>query len=321
MADDLTDWRSPDGVNNAHSLRSQYQAAFSAIAEFDRIGHLLLLRASKAVTGETVEGLVGLAMLRRAVTVFTALRTLFEHSLADPGRALARAYFELWLNYRCLAYGPLADIALETPTTEAEREPRAKLYYVAAERRGMHSRALTLAPNATYPIRTEEARLAMEEELEHEIERVREHYPDEWRFFGDVNRATVLKHVGGRNEPQWYKAEWPDGSVNSVARLAAAFGYKWDYDFLYDVFSALVHSRGIKQDITIEGNTVSIHHPHDPEWFHMLAYFTTAWHTMFLMTAAKWSVPEMIPQLQTLYKRHQAGIDSLSPSEAPRMLS
>jgi hypothetical protein len=42
---------------------------------------------------------------------------------------------------------------------------------------------------------------------------------------------------------------------------------------------------------------------------------------MFLMTAAKWSVPEMIPQLQTLYTRHKAGLDTLQPSDAPRMLS
>src|SRR4051812_27658731 len=110
MAKDLTDWRSRDGLNNALSLRSQYQRAFSAIAEYDRIGHLMLLRASKAITGETVEGLVGLAMVRRAVTIFTGLRTLFENSLPDPARALARAYFELFLNYRCLAYGSLPEI-------------------------------------------------------------------------------------------------------------------------------------------------------------------------------------------------------------------
>jgi hypothetical protein len=99
----------------------------------------------------------------------------------------------------------------------------------------------------------------LEEELAHEIERVRTDYPEEWKFFGDITPATVLKHVGSRKEPPWFKAEWPDGSVATVAGLAAAFGYKWEYDFLYDVFSALVHSRGIKQDITIEGNTVSAH--------------------------------------------------------------
>jgi hypothetical protein len=68
----------------------------------------MLLRASNAITGDTVEGLVGLAMVRRGVTIFTALRRLFENSLPDPARALARAYFELFLNYRCLAHGSTA---------------------------------------------------------------------------------------------------------------------------------------------------------------------------------------------------------------------
>ena len=66
MAEDLTDWRSPTGVSNALSLRSQYREAFTAIAEFDRIGHALLFRAAQATTGGTVEELVGLAMVRRA---------------------------------------------------------------------------------------------------------------------------------------------------------------------------------------------------------------------------------------------------------------
>jgi hypothetical protein len=67
MTDELTDWRSPDGIKNALSLRSNYRRGFTAIAEFDRIGHLMLLRASNAITGDTVEELAGLAMVRRGV--------------------------------------------------------------------------------------------------------------------------------------------------------------------------------------------------------------------------------------------------------------
>lgn len=322
MADDIAvDWRSPNGVTNALWLRSNYHRAFSAIAEFDRIGHAMLLRASNAITGETVEELVGLAVVRRGVTIFTALRTLFESALPDPARALARAYFELWMNYRCLAYGSRAAITLETPTSATEREPRARRYYVAAERRGLHSRALMLAPDAKYPIRSADDRKALEDELSDEIERVRRDYSAEWQYFGDVTPATLLKHVGSRAEPQWFKGEWQHKRVNSVATLAAAFGYKWEYDFLYDIFSALVHSRGIKQDITIQGNTVEVHHPHDPEWFPLLAYFTTTWHMMFLMTAAKWNVPEMIPQIQQLHSRHKNDVDPLRPGDPPRMLT
>ena len=172
-----------------------------------------------------------------------------------------------------------------------------------------------------YPLRSEEDRPKLEEELAHEIDRVRSDYPEEWKFFGDITPQTVLKHVGGRKEPQWFKAEWPDGSVTTVAGLATKFGYKWEYDFLYDVFSALVHSRGIKQDLTIENNTVSVHHPHTDEWFQMLAYFTLSWHVLVLLTAAKWSVPEMIPQVQDLYTRHKKDWEALAPQEPPRMLT
>ncbi len=53
----------------------------------------------------------------------------------------------------------------------------------------------------------------------------------------------------------------------------------------------------------------------------LLAYFVSGWHTTFLMTAAKWNVPEMIPQLRQLYERHKADLATPEPSDAPRMLT
>src|SRR5258708_6050931 len=99
---DEREWKSPDGQTNAMALRASFVAGFAAIAEYDRIGHLLLHRASRIDHVEGIEIIVGIATLRRAVTVFAGIRELLAHSLADPAKALARAYFELWLQHRCL---------------------------------------------------------------------------------------------------------------------------------------------------------------------------------------------------------------------------
>jgi hypothetical protein len=140
---------------------------------------------------------------------------------------------------------------------------------------------------------------------------MRTDFPEEWGYFGDLTETSIIKQVGGRGEPTWFARLFSSQSVNSIRALASAFGYGWDYEFLYDSWSAVVHGRGIRQDVTLETDKVGVHHPHDPRWFQVLAYFVSGWHSMLLMTAAKWHSPIMIPQLQGLYQRHQAAIDSL----------
>ena len=53
----------------------------------------------------------------------------------------------------------------------------------------------------------------------------------------------------------------------------------------------------------------------------MLSYFISGWHLPLLMTAAKWNVPEMVPQLQQLYTRHKKNWEALQPEDPPRMLT
>lgn len=146
-----SNWKSPNGAANAVALRARFAAGIAAIAEYDRIGHLLLFRAASSNSASSIEALVGIALLRRAVTVFTGVRELLERSLPDPAKALARTYFELWLQHRCLEYGDKEPVFLETATLSSEREPRARRYYVAAERRGLRARALILQPDSEYP--------------------------------------------------------------------------------------------------------------------------------------------------------------------------
>lgn len=311
MSDGLTNWKSPVGLENALTLRTLYASAFEAIAEFDRIGHLLLYRAGQTSPVVGVEQIVGIALLRRAVTLFAAMRELFEGSLIDPAKVIARSYFESWMQYRCLAYGSMDPIALETSTTAAEREPRARCYYVASERRGLRARALIVAPGSRFPPHDSANRNALHHEILSEIELLRREYQEEWTYFGDLTEETILKRVGSRDEPSWFARVFLPAKVNSIRALADAFGYGWDYEFLYDSWSAVVHGRGIRQDVTIEGDQLAVHHPHDPSWFQLLAFFVVGWHSMLLMTAAKWHSPVMIPQLQALYLKHKSAIDKL----------
>jgi hypothetical protein len=313
-------WRSPGGEENAAALKVQFAAGFEAISEIDRIGHLLLFRASQNAVITQIDPMVGIALLRRAVTVFNGLRTLFEASAVDSGKALARVLFELSLHYRCLAYGAMHPTSLETPTHAEERERRARRYFVAAERRGLRARAVFLDPKWTTPPDADE-RDALRAELVSEINRLRTEFADEWVYFGDLTEATVLRRVGSRDEPQWFSDEFAPRKVNSIGQLAAAFAQEHEYDILYDAMSALVHPRGIRQDVTPGGSVLEVHHPHDPSWFQYLAWMSVHWQLLLLMTAAKCYAQRMIPQIQSLHLRLAASIRTLEPKDLPRLIT
>jgi hypothetical protein len=322
MIDDLAPWSSPVGDANALALRVKYKDGFGAIAEFDRIGHLILHRSSSSGPVDGIEAIVGIALLRRAVTLFAGFRALLERSLIDPAKTTARAYFELWLQYRCLAYGARHPISLEAPTTAEEREPRSRLYYVASERRGLRTRALILAPESTFKPSSAEAAEALRLEIRTELQRLRTEFEHEWKYFGELREDTLIRRVGGRDEPPWFAPTFLPKPVRTTAKLASALGYSWEYSFLYNAWSAQMHGRGIRQDVTIDGDTLAVHHPHDPTWFCTLATFVLGWHLFLLMTAAKWQSPVMIEQLQALYVRQRTAINSLNPDsdDIPQML-
>lgn len=317
----LANWRLPAGVTNAHALQANYGEGFAAIAELDRMGHLMLHRIGSKTDAASLEQVVGIALLRRAVTIFTAIRTLLEGSLADPSRALARAHFEIWLNYRCIAYGSRRIISLESSTAAAERNPRANRFFVASERRGLRSRAMIIQPGSRHKPKTVEERDLLEKEMADELYRLREHFGPEWAFFGDCPPdATAISETVSR-DPLWFAGEWPDNSVSNIAQLARAYDYHWEYDYIYDAFSALVHARGIRHDVSFDERQMGVRHPNDDSWFTTVAYYSVTWQLMLLMTAAKWHDPGTIPELQSLHTRLRAGINSLEPKDAPPLLS
>jgi hypothetical protein len=316
-----SDWISKDARDNATALRRHYREGFTAIAELDRLGHSLLHAAGSPHEPAVLEQIVGIALLRRAVSTFSSVRALLESALPDPARAPARALFEIWLNYRCLAYGAESDIALETRTERTSREPRAHRFFVASERRGLRSRAMVLLPDIRFRPSTVEQRDAIEKELAVELYRLRKHFPTEWRYFGDCppDPAIVTQRV--KADPHWFAAEWVDGSVTSIGQLAHAFGYEWEYDFIYDAFSALVHARGVRHDVEIEGRQAGIRHPNDDAWFCIVAYYAVHWQQSLLTTAAKWHHPETLRELQAMNIRYRDAIATLEPKELPPLLS
>lgn len=314
-------WRSTDGIDNSIALQSRFPDVFVAIAELDRLGHLVLHRAGSRTDPASLEEVVGIALLRRAVTVFASLRHLLEQSLPDPARALARAQFELWLNYRALAYGTLAHITLETPCVASERAHRAEYFFLASERRGLLSRALILHPNSPYRPAEATDRDALEKELAENVVRLRREFSAPWSWYGDTASDSLAVKEAVMRDRLWFEHLWPDGSVKSIRSLASAFEYDWEYDFTYDSFSALVHARGIRHDVEFDHAYCNVRHPYDDSWFQVVAYRALLWHGMVLMTAVKWQVPQMLADLQSFHSQHREAIKQLGAGALPPVLS
>jgi hypothetical protein len=315
MTDEVRTWRSPSGDSNAVELRAAFPGVFAALSEFDRMGHLTLHRAGERGPISTIEGLVGVALLRRAVTVFAGIRQLLEASLADPAVVLARTHFELWLQYRCLAYGTKHPISLETPTIRPEREPRAARFFVASRRRGLRSRALIVGPESRHPPDGPGGAARLEEELRGEIAHLEETFPEEWMYFGSLDATELVRRIVGREEPAWFADLIRPKPSSTIAALAKSLGCGWEYDFLYEAWSAFAHGRGISKDLSSEGQSMAVHHPHRTTWFQMVAFLALSWQGFLLMTAAKWLCPVMIPQLQDLHMAHREAINALEPDD------
>ena len=66
---------------------------------------------------------------------------------------------------------------------------------------------------------------------------------------------------------------------STLDRSSAASDVYKRQEILYDAMSALVHPRGIRQDVTPDGGVLEVHHPHDPTWFQYLAWLAAVSYT------------------------------------------
>lgn len=315
------DWNSPVGEQNALALRTKHADVFTALAEIDRLGHLMLTRAGASTPVDPAnpeEWITGIGLLRRAVTTFAATRTLLKAASIDPAKALTRMHFELHLTYRVLTHGGAARAALETPLDVAGRVARGRRYRVADMRRGLRTRALLLAPNSPHRVDDAEKYDALRKELRDELKRLRANYATEWAEYGELSEDQLLNGRVGDREPAWYTASFPSHAkpVVTIKQLAHALGTSWEYDILYDALSGQVHPRGWSSDVTIDDDGVDVHHPHNPEWFAFIAFYASTWHLMLLMAAARAYAPVMIETLQQFDRTHMPAMRALDPSGA-----
>ncbi len=309
------DWHSHVGEQNARALRTTHAAAFTTLSEIDRLGHLLLKRASDSVPVDRAhpeEWLTGIGLLRRAVATFAGTRTLLGAAAIDPAKALTRTHFELWLSYRVLIHGS-ASSSFDTPITTEARVLRGRLYRVADERRGLRSRALLLAPASPYRVTDPVKYDVLYRELLDELARLRANYASEWLYFGDLTPEQLLSGKSAGREPAWYTASFDAAPkpVISIKQLAHAFQYAWEYDVIYEALSGQVHVRGWSSDLTIEEDGVAVHHPHNPDWFAFVAYYASTWHLQLLMAAARAYAPVVVPNLQAFERTHMPAIRAL----------
>jgi hypothetical protein len=130
-----------------------------------------------------------------------------------------------------------------------------------------------------------------------------------------LDEASIVGRIVGRDEPAWFGDLIAPKPSNSIASLAAALGAGWEYDFLYEAWSAFAHGRGISKDISLQGSSAEIHHPHRPTWFSSVAFFSLFWQGLLLLTAAKWLCPGVVPQLQDLHRRFASVIPRIEFDE------
>jgi hypothetical protein len=310
------EWNSPIGEQNALALRAKHAHVFEALAEIDRLGHLMLTRvgaSSPVDPNHPEEWITGVGLLRRAVTTFAATRTLLKAASIDPAKALTRMHFELYLTYRVLIHGGAARTPLEMPIDVPGRIARGRRYRVADQRRGLRTRALLLAPNSPHRVNDLEKHDALRKELLSELERLRTNYAADWAEFGDLSPEQLLSGKVGEREPAWYTASFPQHPkpVVTIKQLAHALGSSWEYDIIYDALSGQVHPRGWSSDVTIDDEGVDVHHPHNPEWFAFIVFYASTWHLMLLLAAARAYAPVMIEPLQAFDRSHMPAVRAL----------
>lgn len=324
-------WVCPSGAHNARQLQLDHPEAMRAITELDRVGHEILSRCGDAprdtlndseeqgiVTpvSDPLEWLVGVALLRKTVSAFGGLRALIEGASLDPAKSVCRTIFELWLATRCYAYGATPSIYADTPSLASERVARSRYYYVAAQRRALRSRALILSPRSPYRPADLSLLDALQAELTTQLNTLRSDFPAEWAYFGDITPARLIDTGRFDDEPAWYTPSFSSTPVHSIRDLAYAFGYPWEYDTIYDLFSGQVHPRGWAADLEIEEDGVSVLHPRNPEAFPLVAFYGTSWHLLSLLAAARIHAPGALPALRAFERDWRPHLRGLSPVAA-----
>lgn len=293
-------WRAQDAIDNTIALHMRFPNEFAALTAVDQMGHRLLQRIGNISTAAKIDDLVGMALLRRSVTVFAATRRLLESSLVEPAKLPARSQFELLLATRYLVHGGARSVPLERSADPNRRETRARYYYVAGERNKLYRRQAMLDGKTDSPAIGRTERKRVRREAADTEQRLRLQYPVQWARFGDL--AYRLPKPRYRDAVKWYSFGFRRQSIRTVRSLAKRFGWLWQYDWLYSSWSSFMHAESITHDISIEAGTANVFSPYLAEAsFGNLCFWTTAWQTMLCGWLAKAYQPSSLNDVQRVH--------------------
>ena len=299
MSEIKTNWYSQDGKDNALALQATYPAVFEAIAELDALGHRMLARAASPKITD-IDRLVGVAMMRRAATLFVGVRHLFEASAIEPAKLVLRASFETLLAFRYLVHGGKSKVDLFTPSDPRMREARARYFFVAAERQLVYSRQSLLDGRWGGRKVSGLERQRLKDEVQAEIARLQQQFPAQTRAFGVYRCYMPPKQRRYFDARDWYSFGFKSGKVKNIRALAARFKWLGEYELLYASFSGMMHPRGISHDAKITDQGYEVYHPYMAEAFELLAYWACGWQMMILAAAMQAYTPETLPDAQSV---------------------
>lgn len=301
MAELFTSWQSPDAIHNTQALRAGYPGVFSAFAELDALGHRSITRISRTKRSG-VGDLVGVAMLRRIVTLFSGIRHLFEASSIEPAKVVIRAQFETLLAIRYLVHGGRRDISPNLPSNRSKRESRARYYMAAAIRQEIYRRqALLDRANKTGKIDAS-ARMGLQAEIDERVNQLNRYYRTQMQAFGPLACYASQGKRRYYDHQKWYSFGFRK-PVNTVKQFAGRLGWSKLYTFTYDPFSSLTHPTGLTHDLSIEDGQVDIFSPHMAEAFELLAFWTCHWQSIALVYITKAYEPQSIKDSQEVNLR------------------
>lgn len=305
-------WRSADGQANAVALQAKFAAAFWAIGEIDALGDRLLTRIA-ASTIDSVDRLVGVAIMRRLVTQFVGIRHLLEASVVEQAKLGLRAQFESMLAVRYLVFGGRRRVSVATPLDARRREGRARYFFVAAERRDIYARQILLDNMWRFTSRPAERR-KLKREITNLIAALDKRFPAQQKRFGPMGCLAKKKSQRRNFDARtWFSFGFPRKKVNTIGALARILGYGWEYAILYAAFSGLTHPSGVSHDLKLEGTMAEVFHPYMAEAFEFLVFWSESWQLQMCLWMAMAYHPASVPDVQNTFTQTRPAMNTLNP--------
>lgn len=305
----MAEWRSPDALHNATALRANAPDVFVALAEIDSLGHRVLHRASVSRVAD-LDHLVGISFLRRSATLFSGARALIEASSIEVAKLTARAQFELLLASRYLVHGASRRVDFRTTSSTRARTARSNYFVAAGIRAKIYRRQATI--DGVYGRRPDSAaRARLQAEIDEHIHRLKEHFPRQHKRFGPLRCFGPRDKRRYFDNKEWYSPGFRR-NVNSARALAYSLGFGKSYEMLYAAYSALVHTKGYDQDLTIEDDRAEVYSPHMAEAFDTLCYYSISYTRLTLTWLSKVYSPESAPDVSSTGAKVSALVSGLS---------